>query len=123
MRSAIPALRAIAFAGAVGAEPVTVAVTPVRVSPHSWYVQGMAGEASAANQGFMSNAGFVITTTGVVVFDAPGSAPLAEQLLREIRKLTAAMPKIPTCCWKRNPCSADSTLTRNDHAARPKHRV
>jgi glyoxylase-like metal-dependent hydrolase (beta-lactamase superfamily II) len=73
----------------VGAEPVTVAVTPVQVGPHSWYVQGMAGEASAANQGFMSNAGFVITSAGVVVFDTLGSVPLAEELIRQIRKLTA----------------------------------
>lgn len=36
-------------------------VTPIRASEHSWYVAGKPGMASAANQGFMSNAGFVIT--------------------------------------------------------------
>lgn len=89
MRPGLLVLLGAVFAGAAGAEPVTVAVTPVRVGTHSWYVQGMAEEATVANQGFMSNAGFVITPAGVVVFDALGSVPLGEQLLREIRKLTA----------------------------------
>ncbi len=64
-------------------------MTPVQVGPHSWYVMGQAGMASAANEGFMSNAGFVITDEGVVVFDALGTPALAEQLIGEIRKLTA----------------------------------
>lgn len=70
--------------------PVTVKVEPVKVGRHSWYVQGLPGAASAANQGFMSNAGFVVTREGVVVFDALGTPPLAEALLRRIRRITAA---------------------------------
>lgn len=69
---------------------VTVPVKPVKVGKHSYYVQGMPGAASSANQGFMSNAGFVITPDGVVVFDALGSPPLAEVLIAKIRKLTPA---------------------------------
>lgn len=68
----------------------TVKVIPVKVGKHSYYVQGMPGAASAANQGYMSNAGFVITPAGVVVFDSLGSPPLGESLIAQIRKLTAA---------------------------------
>jgi len=63
-------------------------VKPVKIGAHSYYVKGLPGAASSANQGFMSNAGFVITPAGVVVFDALGTPPLAERLLAEIRKLT-----------------------------------
>jgi glyoxylase-like metal-dependent hydrolase (beta-lactamase superfamily II) len=59
-----------------------------RVGPHSYFVQGLPGAASSANQGFMSNAGFVVTRDGVVVFDALGSPPLAEKMLGLIRKIT-----------------------------------
>jgi len=65
-----------------------VAVVARQVSPHGWFVQGEAGMASAANQGFMSNAGFVVTTDGVVVFDALGTPALGEALVREIRRVT-----------------------------------
>ncbi|PKO57424.1 MAG: MBL fold metallo-hydrolase, partial [Betaproteobacteria bacterium HGW-Betaproteobacteria-19] len=53
----------------------------VKVGPHSWYVMGKAGMASAVNEGFMSNAGFVITPDGVVVFDALGTPALGERLI------------------------------------------
>jgi len=68
--------------------PVTVEVRPVRLGPHAYYVPGLAGAASAENQGFMSNAGFVVTPEGVVVFDALGSPPLGAELIRQIRKIT-----------------------------------
>lgn len=68
----------------------TVKVTPVKVGAHSYYVQGLPGAASAANQGYMSNAGFVVTREGVVVFDSLGTPPLAEALLKQIRKITPA---------------------------------
>lgn len=67
---------------------LSVAVKPVKISAHCYYVQGLPGAASAANQGYMSNAGFVITPAGVVVFDALGTPPLAEALIQQIRKLT-----------------------------------
>lgn len=67
---------------------VTVAVTPVKVGPHSYYVRGLSGAASSENQGFMSNAGFVITPAGVVVFDSLGTPALGEVLIAKIRKLT-----------------------------------
>lgn len=61
---------------------------PVQVAPHTWYVLGKAGMASAANEGFMSNAGFVVTDEGVVVLDALGTPVLGEQLIAEIGKIT-----------------------------------
>lgn len=73
---------------AAEAARVTVPVKPIQMGPHSYYVQGLPGSPSAENQGYMSNAGFVITRDGVVVFDALGTPPLGERLIQEIRKLT-----------------------------------
>ena len=67
--------------------PVDVEMTPKQVAKHTWYVQGKAGIATD-NAGFISNAGFVITDAGVVVFDGLGTPSLAHKLLTEIRKLT-----------------------------------
>ena len=70
------------------ANAVTVPMKAVRLGPHSYFVQGLPGAASSENQGFMSNAGFVVTRDGVVVFDALASPPLAEKLLGLIRTIT-----------------------------------
>ena len=59
-----------------------------RVSEHVWIFEGEAGMASAANEGFMSNAGFVVTPAGVVVFDALGTPALGEAMVRAIRAVT-----------------------------------
>lgn len=67
---------------------VTVPMQPMKLGEHSYFVQGQSGAASSENQGFMSNAGFVVTPAGVVVFDALASPPLAEKLLGLIRKVT-----------------------------------
>lgn len=66
----------------------TVEVKPVRIAKHSYYVEGLPGAASVENRGYMSNAGFVITNNGVVVFDTLGSPVLAKMLVAEIAKLT-----------------------------------
>lgn len=58
-------------------------------APGCWYVEGLSALGSPANQNFISNAGFVVTSAGVVVIDALGSPALAERLLAEIRKVTA----------------------------------
>ena len=62
---------------------------PTAVSPHVYYFLGEAGMASASNQGFMSNAGFVVTKDGVVVFDSLGSPVLGASMITAIRKVTA----------------------------------
>ena len=59
------------------------------VAPDIWVVQGEAAMGSAANRNFISNAGFVVTDDGVVVIDALGSPALAEELIAEIRRVTA----------------------------------
>jgi len=64
-----------------------VEMIPVQVSEHVWYVKGMSG-AATENEGFVSNAGFIITSEGVVVYDALGSPSLGAQLLGEIGKIT-----------------------------------
>lgn len=66
----------------------TVKVVPQKVGKHSWYVRGLAGMPSGANQGYTANAGFVVTPKGVVVFDALGTPPLGDALIRAIRSVT-----------------------------------
>ncbi|MDP1863465.1 MAG: MBL fold metallo-hydrolase [Thiobacillus sp.] len=68
---------------------VSVPMKAIKVGTHSYFVQGLPGAASSANQGFMSNAGFVVTSDGVVVFDALASPPLAQKLVQVIRKITS----------------------------------
>lgn len=64
------------------------APTAIQVSPSAWYVQGASALGSPANRNFVSNAGFVVTATGVVVIDALGSPQLARELMDEIRRVT-----------------------------------
>jgi glyoxylase-like metal-dependent hydrolase (beta-lactamase superfamily II) len=68
--------------------PLKSRVTPIEVTPRVYYVQGQPGIASAANEGYNSNAGFVITDEGVVVIDALGTPALGEALLAAIRATT-----------------------------------
>ena len=65
-----------------------IELTPIRVSPRAWYFQGEAGMASTANRGFMSNAGFVETDDGIVVFDALGTPALGEAMVAAIRRIS-----------------------------------
>ena len=67
--------------------PTTVDMKVVKMSEHVYYVQGKAGIATD-NQGFISNAGFIITDEGVVIFDALGTPSLAAKLIGEIQKIT-----------------------------------
>jgi len=67
--------------------PTTVEMDIKKVSEHVYYVEGIPGIATD-NEGFISNAGFVITGDGVVVFDALGTPSLAARLVSEIRQLT-----------------------------------
>ncbi len=66
-----------------------VTITPIKVSTHCYYVQGEAGAASSANEGYMSNAGFVVTDAGVVVFDSLGTPVLAHKLVAAIKTVTS----------------------------------
>ena len=68
--------------------PVKARVAPIKVTERVWYVQGDPGAASAANEAYNSNAGFVVTDEGVVVVDALGSPSLGNELLKAIRAIT-----------------------------------
>jgi len=59
-----------------------------QVAPGTWMVQGLSALGSAANRNFISNAAFVVTRDGVVVFDALGSPELAKELRAEIARVT-----------------------------------
>ena len=67
--------------------PATVEMGLKPLTPDVYYVQGKARVATD-NQGFVSNAGFVITGKGVIVFDALGTPSLAQKLLALIRSKT-----------------------------------
>ena len=83
-------LAVLLFAGAAAAQlpPLKSKLVPIEVTPRVYYVQGHAGMASAQNEGFNSNAGFVVTEKGIVVIDALGSPALGEAFIRAIRTVS-----------------------------------
>lgn len=68
-------------------------MTPIKVSPHAYYVQGATGIATD-NYGFVSNSAFVVTVEGVIVFDTLGTPALGAELLKAIRTITDAPIRI-----------------------------
>jgi glyoxylase-like metal-dependent hydrolase (beta-lactamase superfamily II) len=68
---------------------VPVDMTPIHLSPHAYYVQGGTGIATD-NYGFVSNAAFVVTSEGLIVFDTLGTPALGHQLLQAIRSVSTA---------------------------------
>lgn len=78
-----------ANAGAADYPAIKSKVTPVAVTARVYYVQGHPGIASAENEGFNSNAGFVVTDDGVVVIDSLGTPALGAALLKSIRAITS----------------------------------
>lgn len=91
-----PYLKTFGFVWAVlvafnvcAAQPNDIELNPIKVSPHVYFFEGDSGMASAANKGFMSNAGFVVTNAGVVVFDALATPTLGQAMVRAIRKVTS----------------------------------
>ena len=69
-------------------EPLTVNIEPIKLTERVYYVKGDLGPISTSNNGYNSNAGFVITDDGVVVFDVLGTPSLGAELLRQIRLIT-----------------------------------
>lgn len=89
--AAVASLAALALASPAAAsdtEPVTVDLRPQKLTDRVWWVEGLQGAVSHENEGFNSNAGFVVTDEGVVVFDALGTPALGEALLARIREVT-----------------------------------
>ena len=67
--------------------PTSVEMEVKKVSEHVYYVEGKPGIATD-NEGFISNAGFVVTVEGVVVFDSLGTPSLAHKLVQKIGEVT-----------------------------------
>src|SRR5262249_29643075 len=90
MRIALAALLAGASLALHAADaPLTVDMKAIRVTDRVYYVQGRPDVASAENEGFNSNAGFVITDDGVVVIDALGTPVLGQALYDAIGWVSA----------------------------------
>ena len=68
-------------------EPTWVDMRLVKVGEHTYYAEGTPGSATE-HDGFISNAGVIITDEGVVLFDALGSPSLGYLLLSKIQELT-----------------------------------
>ena len=68
-------------------EPSHVDMELKQISPSTYYVEGPPGTPTD-NEGFMSNAGVVVTSEGVVLFDALGTPSLAYKLYYLIRQIT-----------------------------------
>ena len=84
-------IRGLVFALLIVHSADAFAETALRAEPVAdrvWYFRGESGQASAANQGYTSNAGFVLTDRGVLVFDALGTPELARQMLAAIALVT-----------------------------------
>ena len=67
--------------------PTSVEMEVKKVSDHVYYVEGLPGIATD-NEGFISNAGFIVTSNGVVVFDSLGTPSLAHKLVKKIKTIT-----------------------------------
>jgi glyoxylase-like metal-dependent hydrolase (beta-lactamase superfamily II) len=70
-----------------GESRIAMALHKVKDAP-VYYVIGRSGVPGADNEGFTSNAGFVVTEKGVVVYDALGTPALGYRLLQKIREVT-----------------------------------
>ena len=78
--------------GAQNLSPYPAITIPLRIDQVPgkpvWYSTGNPGVPGKDNEGNTSNAGFVVTSDGVVVFDALGTPSLGWALLQEIRQRT-----------------------------------
>lgn len=86
------AFLASAASGDILSEPYAAVTEPLGLgkvpSVPVYYVIGDSGVPGPQNQGHTSNAGFVITNEGVVVFDALGTPALGYALIKAIRGIT-----------------------------------
>lgn len=88
MRAAVLVLALAASTIAAAQAPALKSkLVPEKVSAHAYLVRGGTGPATAANEGFNANAGFVVTDAGVVVVDALGTPALGAALLGTIRRV------------------------------------
>ena len=82
----------VVTAGAQTVSPYPAITIPLKIDQVPgkpvWYSTGNPGIPGKDNEGNTSNAGFVVTSGGVVVFDALGTPSLGWALLQQIRKIT-----------------------------------
>jgi glyoxylase-like metal-dependent hydrolase (beta-lactamase superfamily II) len=82
----------VVTAGAQTSSPYPAITIPLKIDQVPgkpvWYSTGNPGIPGKDNEGNTSNAGFVVTSGGVVVFDALGTPSLGWALLQQIRKIT-----------------------------------
>jgi glyoxylase-like metal-dependent hydrolase (beta-lactamase superfamily II) len=83
------AAAAVWLAGLSATAASAQALLARQVAAQTWMVQGESALGSSANRNFISNAAFVVTPEGVIVVDALGSPALAQELIKEIRRVTA----------------------------------
>ena len=74
----------------LGAAMPATALDAIPISQSVYYIRGETGVPSLVNRGHTSNAGFVVTREGVVVFDALGTPVLGKEFIAAIRKITQA---------------------------------
>ena len=83
---------AAALARPACAEPYPALIDDIKIEkvPDApvWYTIGHFGVPAERNEGHTSNAGFLVTDEGVVVFDSLGTPALGDALLRKIRSVT-----------------------------------
>jgi len=70
------------------AQPLPLKLQPKKASERVYYFEGEPAVASSANRGFNSNAAFVVTNDGVVVFDALGTPALGAAMKAAIAGVT-----------------------------------
>jgi glyoxylase-like metal-dependent hydrolase (beta-lactamase superfamily II) len=80
----------VAITSSANAQALKAKLEVLEVTPRVFYVQGLPGIASAENEGFNSNAGFVVTEKGIVVIDALGTPALGEAFIKAIRTVSHA---------------------------------
>ena len=59
-----------------------------RIAPDVYFLYGNIAEVDVKNRGFNGNAGFVVTSEGVVVIDSLGTPLLGRRLIATVRKVT-----------------------------------
>mgnify|MGYP001021897973 CR=1 FL=1 len=91
-RSLAGLVLALGAAAAALAQPAFEGLKALPVTEGVWYFQGAAALGTPANRNFISNAGFVVTPTGVVVIDALGSPALAQAASKAFCGLLTGWP-------------------------------
>jgi glyoxylase-like metal-dependent hydrolase (beta-lactamase superfamily II) len=82
-----PALAATPVQTPYGAVSLPFTLHKIADAP-VYYIEGLSGVPDTVNEGHTSNAGFVVTPAGVVVFDALGTPALGYRMLQRIREVT-----------------------------------